>query len=84
MIRKPNLLLDLEDVARQFSVKVIYDQFFGQGGFCRVKDKSYIILNNSLSTETKIALFLEGLKNFPLTNIQLPPKIKNLIEEEKV
>ncbi len=81
---KPNVLVALEEVANKFSIKVIYDQIFGQGGYCKLKDKSYIILNKTLSNETKIAIFLESLKKFPLDEIPLPPKVKSLIEEGKI
>ncbi|MEO0225654.1 MAG: hypothetical protein ABIL05_01750 [candidate division WOR-3 bacterium] len=82
-MKKTNLLEALEEIAKQFSIRVIYDQFFGQGGFCRLKDQPYIILNKTLSYETKINLFLDGLKKFPLHSIQLPPRVKELIEKGK-
>ncbi len=82
-MRKLSVLESLEEVASRFSIKVIYDQFFGQGGFCKLKDQPYIILNKTLSNETKIALFLEGLKRFPLDDVALPPKVKDLLEEGK-
>lgn len=79
-MKKIGMLEALEEVATQFSIRVIYDQFFGQGGFCRLKDRPFIILNRTLSNETKISLFVEGLKHFPLDNVALPAKIRDLLK----
>jgi len=80
-MKKTSTLEVLEEVAGQFSIRVIYDQFFGQGGFCRLKDRPYIILNKTLSNETKISLFVEGLKHFPLDDIALPSKVRDLLKK---
>lgn len=81
---KKDLLEYLEEVAKQAGVKVIYDELRGKGGFCRCKDRQFIILNSRLSQGEKIDLILKGLCNLNLTEIPLLPEVRVLLERQMV
>lgn len=57
-----------------------YDRFFGRGGFCRLRDRSYFILNERLSNEAKEQIFINELKSFDTDNETVSDQIQKLIE----
>jgi hypothetical protein len=59
---------------------VKYDRFFGRGGFCRLRDQSYFILNERLSNEAKEQIFINELKSFDTDNETVSDQIRKLIE----
>ncbi|RKX71509.1 hypothetical protein DRP53_01250 [candidate division WOR-3 bacterium] len=79
-MKKSRILKELEGLAQDLSISVIYDRINGQGGYCRLKEKHYIIINSSLSLERKIEILAEGLKTFPLDRIYLKPRLREIIE----
>jgi len=81
---KKELLQHLEAVAKQAGVKVVYDELRGEGGYCRCKDRHYLILNSRLSQVQKIDRLLQGLTNIDLASIQLLPEARILLERQMV
>jgi hypothetical protein len=81
---KKELLQHLEGVAKQVGVKVIYDDLRGEGGFCRCKDRHYLILNSRLSQNQKIDLLIQGLANLDLNGVSLIPEVRILLERQMV
>jgi hypothetical protein len=57
---------------------VKYDRFFGRGGFCRLRDRSYFILNERLSNEAKEQIFINELKTFDTDNETVTEQIRKL------
>ena len=76
--------MHLEMVAKQVGVKVIYDELRGEGGFCRCKDRLFIILNSRLSQGQKIDLLVQGLANLDLNGVSLMPEVRILLERQIV
>lgn len=79
---KKEILQQLEAVAKQIGVKVVYDDLRGEGGFCRCKDRHYLILNSRLSQAQKIDLLAQGLANFDLNGVSLIPEVRILLERQ--
>ncbi len=71
----------LEDLCRNLSITVKYDRFFGKGGYCRVKQKSFFIINQNLSNATKEEIFIRELKNLNFDPALMPPKLKELFNK---
>lgn len=80
-MRKTALIEMFEDLCRKLSIIVKYDRFFGRGGFCRVRQKSFFIINESLSNATKEDIFIKELKQLNLDPELLPPRLKELIKQ---
>ncbi len=70
----------IEDICKQLNITVKYDRFFGRGGFCRLRDRSYFILNERLSNEAKEQIFINELKSFDTGNETVSDQIRRLIE----
>jgi len=72
----------LEELCQKLSIIVKYDRFFGKGGYCRLRDKSYFIINDSLSNEAKEEIFMNELRSFSFNNVFLPPKLRELFDKK--
>jgi len=81
-MKKTDTLFLLEDLCRQLSIIVKYDKFFGHGGYCRLRDVSYFILNERLSNEAKEQIFIDELQSLNLDNITVPDKLRDLFEKK--
>ena len=82
-MKKTSTLALLEELCEKLSIIVKYDRFFGRGGYCRLKDKSYFIINKRLSTEAKEQIFMEEMSTIDLQNIHLPSKLRELFNKKR-
>ena len=80
-MKKTELLTELEDLCKRLSIIVKYDKFFGQGGYCKLRDRSFFIINERLSNDAKEQMFLNDLKSLNFDSITLPPKLQELFEK---
>ncbi|MEO0095456.1 MAG: hypothetical protein ABIL46_04295 [candidate division WOR-3 bacterium] len=78
---KKTLLIEmLEELCRKLSIVVKYDRFFGKGGFCRLKQKSFFIINESLSNSAKEDIFIRELKQLNFDPDLIPVKLKDFLK----
>ena len=70
----------IEEICKQLNITVKYDRFFGRGGFCRLRDRSYFILNERLSNEAKEQIFIHELKSFDTDNEVVNEQIRKLVK----
>ena len=54
----------LETELKNYSIKIIYDTLYSEGGLCRVKDRYYVIINRHLTLEEKIELLSKSLMEY--------------------
>ena len=81
-MKKTATLTLFEELCRMLSIIVKYDRFFGKGGYCRLREKSYFIINERLSTEAKEQIFKEEMRAFDMQNVSLPPKLRELFDKK--
>jgi len=81
-MRKTKILTELESLCKKLAIFVKYDRFFGRGGYCRLRDKSYFIINERLSNETKEQIFINELKSINLNSIDLPAYLRALFRKK--
>ncbi len=77
MARKTEVLIMLEELCRNNLITIKYDSFFGRGGYCRLKDRSFFIINEGLSNETKEQIFINELKTLDISVDDLPERLKS-------
>ncbi|MEW6686239.1 MAG: hypothetical protein AB1393_08540 [Candidatus Edwardsbacteria bacterium] len=82
-MKDSEILENLVELAEKLRLKVIFDNFEGKGGFCKVRGKEKIILNDSLPKREKIKILAQELSKYSLENIYLLPKIREIIEAAK-
>lgn len=90
--KKNQTVQELEKLANNVGLKVSYGdmKFAGlklKSGHCVFKDEHWLILSRKDSSEDKIELFAEALKNFDLDEVELSQELQkiltpNLLEKE--
>ena len=80
-------LEDLKEAASKLSIDIVTDSLFDpeimiQSGYCKVKGKRMIILDNLLSIEEQNEVILQTLKRFNLEDIYLPSWIRERTESD--
>jgi len=80
-MKKTELLTQLENLCKELSIIVKYDRFFGRGGYCKLRDKSFFIINERLSNDAKEQMFINDLKSLNFDSITLPPKLQGFFEK---
>lgn len=80
-MKKTTLIEMFEELCEKLSIIVKYDLFFGRGGFCRLKQKSFFIINKNLSNATKEDIFIQELKQLNFDPDLLPQKLKEVIKQ---
>ncbi|SVB48973.1 uncharacterized protein METZ01_LOCUS201827 [marine metagenome] len=80
-------LEDLKKVASKLSIDIItanlfYPEFMIKSGFCRVKGKNTIIVDDSLSSQEQCEIIIQALKRFDLESIYLSPWIRERLKPD--
>ncbi len=80
-------LEDLKEAANKLSIEIVTDSLFDpevmiQSGYCKVKGKKMIILDNLLSIAEQNEVILQTLKKFDMEDIYLPSWIRERIESD--
>jgi len=55
----------LEKSCAERGVNLVYDDLRGEGGWCRLRDKHFIIVNRRASVETRVRVIHEALQRVP-------------------
>jgi hypothetical protein len=80
-MKKTDTINLIEDLCQKLSIVVKYDRFFGRGGFCRLRDRSFFIINENLSNDAKEDIFVKEFRSFDFTDAFLPPKLRELFNK---
>ena len=81
-MKKTKMLAELEDLCRRLSIIIKYDRFFGRGGYCRLRNQAYFIINKRLSSDAKEQIFVNELRSMDIDASQLPEKIQELMSNQ--
>ena len=81
-MKEKEILDTLLEVAELMGMKVLRDTFRGRGGYCRAKEKEYVIINRKLSLAEQIEIVKEAVMKKDIDNIYLPPVVRELITED--
>jgi hypothetical protein len=81
-VKKSVTLALFEELCQKLSIIVKYDRFFGKGGYCRLRDKSYFIINERLSSDAKEQIFIKEMNFIDIQNIPLPSKLRELFDKK--
>jgi len=81
-VKKTKILTQLEELCGRLSIIIKYDRFFGRGGYCRLRNQAYFIINKRLSSDAKEQIFVNEFKSMDIDASQLPEKIQELMEKQ--
>ena len=81
-MRGTRLLMELESAAAKLGIQVVHEKLPGtRSGLCRLRDQHLLFVDKRLRTEEQIEVFLNALSGFPLENLQLLPRVRELLEQ---
>ena len=80
-------LESLKKIATELSIDIIPGNLFDpeimiKSGYCKVKGKDTIIIDNLLSSQEQSEVIIQALKKFNVESIYLPPWIRERLEPE--
>ncbi len=76
------ILEELEDIAYRVGLEVRFDRLETKGGDCSVKGRPYVIINEALPPDEKIAMLAKALRKMDLEGVFLKPKLRDVIMGE--
>jgi len=62
-MNKKELLRELEDALQTVGITVKYETISGDGGYCKYKEKEYVILNRVLPVSSRVKMLTAVLKD---------------------
>jgi hypothetical protein len=81
-MRGTRLLMELESAAARLGIQVVHEKLPGtRSGLCRLRDQHLLFVDKRLRTEEQIEVFLTALSRFSLENLQLLPRVRELLEQ---
>lgn len=81
-MKHEELVLELQDVARQLGITVRFDQGNFEGGYCILKAQKLLLINRRLVPVRKASVLATALREIGLENVFLKPAIRAYIEDE--
>jgi hypothetical protein len=80
-MRNSKLLMELESLAEKLDVQVTYEKLFpSRSGLCRLHDKYILFVDSRLREDERVQVFITAFSDFPLDNLQVLPRIRQLLE----
>uniref|UniRef100_A0A7C3J729 Uncharacterized protein n=1 Tax=candidate division WOR-3 bacterium TaxID=2052148 RepID=A0A7C3J729_UNCW3 len=85
MIKNKELLTEFEELFDSLGIVIRYDNIHNDGGYCKYKDKEYIILNKILPVKNKLEIYKKILKDIlqERGDIFIKPLIREFLEDDK-
>jgi hypothetical protein len=81
-MRGTRLLMELESAAAGLGIHVLREKLSGtRSGLCRLRDQYLLFIDKRLKTEEQIEILLVALSRFPLDNLPLLPRVRELLEQ---
>lgn len=81
-MKKTSILNLLENLCKRLSIIIKYDRFFGHGGYCRLRNQAYFIINKRLSNDAKEQIFLNELRAMELDSSIIPEKLQEFFSNQ--
>ena len=69
-------------LAKKLDVEIRYEKGDFKGGFCRVNDKQFIVLQKNELPYKNVEILARELRQFDLENVYLLPALREIIEME--
>jgi len=79
------ILSQLEELALRLGMNIRYasldtDGFHHMGGFCQIKGKDFLIINQKATPREKIHIFIDALQRRDLSEIYILPSLRDMLD----
>lgn len=78
-MKETQLLSDLESLCSNLGIELRYEKGDFEGGLCRIDENRVIIVNKSLSDESKIRVFARELGTLDLEGVYMVPALRQIL-----
>jgi GGDEF domain-containing protein len=79
-MREVQVLEALEEVAKRLGIPLRRESFRGDGGLCRLRGESIIIINRSRTPAEQLRILARGLSEVDLDGVFIPPAARAMID----
>ncbi len=83
-MKDTEVLSKLEEITRQLSLELRWEDGHFAGGICRLEDKMMFVVNRSLPTFQKVEVLCRELSHFDLSQIFILPDLRDRIHAQVV
>jgi hypothetical protein len=80
-MKPQQIVRELEAAARQLGLQVRVEKGGFRGGWCKVGEVAFIMLNKRHPPEVHVAVLAEGLRDQAVETIFLKPVVRKALEE---
>jgi hypothetical protein len=80
-MKEEEILSGLEKILESLRIDLRYEKGDFSGGYCVLKDRPMMIVQNNLSTPQKIKILARELAQMDLQNVFLVPALREVIDE---
>ncbi len=77
-----DMLPELEQLAAEMGLKILYEKGDFEGGYCILKDQQIIVVNKKLHPSRKSGVIALALGEMGVENLFLKPIVRTFIEDE--
>jgi len=81
-MKHEEIIIELEGLAAQLSVKIRYEKGDFEGGYCVLKEEKVLLINKRLLPTRKAAILALALNEIGLDNVFIKPALREYIEDE--
>jgi hypothetical protein len=81
-MKHEDIVVELQDVARQLGVTVRFERGDFEGGYCILKEQKLLLVNRRLLPTRKAAVLASAMREIGLENVFLKPALRAYIDDE--
>lgn len=81
-MKHEEIVVELQDVARQLGVTVRFERGDFEGGYCILKAQKLLLVNRRLLPTRKAAVLAAAMREIGLENVFLKPALRAYIDDE--
>jgi hypothetical protein len=81
-MKHEDIVVELQDVARQMGVTVRFERGDFEGGYCILKEQKLLLVNRRLLPTRKAAVLASAMREIGLENVFLKPALRAYIDDE--
>ena len=81
-MKHEDVIVELQDAARQLGVNVRFEKGDFEGGFCLLRTERVVLVNKRLLPARRASVLAQALHEVGLENVFLKPAVREYIEDE--
>jgi hypothetical protein len=76
------LIVELEELARQFGILIRYEKGDFEGGYCILKDQKVLVVNKRIHEARKASVLAQALAEYGIETTSIKTNLREYIQDE--